>query len=243
MDTQDYVSYLLGALPPEEEAAIELRFLSDDDAFEELNAVEDELVRDYVTGSISDTLKARFEARCRERPALAEKVQLQFELLRTLDPSQRTANTRWRAQLLVAACMAGAIGALWLWADLQGRDPSAEPAVRELAFVLLPGGTRAASDRQTSLWVPESAETVELSLILAGEPAPVFVASLRTVGGREVWRGETTPVAREGVGAHATIRLSARLLESEDYILSLSTPHLDGSLRIVASYVFRIGRS
>ena len=55
------IAYLLGELPEEELLRFERRYLKDDDLFQELNEIEDELIDDYVSGALSAERRAAFE--------------------------------------------------------------------------------------------------------------------------------------------------------------------------------------
>jgi hypothetical protein len=53
--------YLLDALDERDRRAIEEQYFSDDEAFEDVLAAEDELIDDYVTGRLSDAERERFD--------------------------------------------------------------------------------------------------------------------------------------------------------------------------------------
>jgi anti-sigma-K factor RskA len=55
------VNYLLGALPEAELERFERRFLEDETLFEELQEIEDELIDDYVSGTLSGEQRTLFE--------------------------------------------------------------------------------------------------------------------------------------------------------------------------------------
>jgi hypothetical protein len=57
------IRYLLDDASDEERSAVEREFLADDQRYEELEALEDELRHDYLRGSLSEDQKARFERR------------------------------------------------------------------------------------------------------------------------------------------------------------------------------------
>ena len=54
-------SYLLGDLNPDEQEHLEQRLMADADVFEELHRIEDELIDDYLEGSLSGRERERFE--------------------------------------------------------------------------------------------------------------------------------------------------------------------------------------
>ena len=55
------IAYLLGELPEEELERFERRYLRDDDLFQELTEIEEELIDDYVSGALSADRRAAFE--------------------------------------------------------------------------------------------------------------------------------------------------------------------------------------
>jgi hypothetical protein len=61
LNIKSYLSYLLGNLNPDEQQRLEERLMTDSDAFEELQRIEDELIDDYLEGGLTDRDKERFE--------------------------------------------------------------------------------------------------------------------------------------------------------------------------------------
>ena len=55
------IHYLLGLLPEVEREQLEAGFLADECLFEEMLAVEDELIDDYVSGHLSESYREGFE--------------------------------------------------------------------------------------------------------------------------------------------------------------------------------------
>jgi hypothetical protein len=62
-DAEVLVRYLLGELPEAERARIEQRFFTDEDYYEQVLAVEDELRYDFVQGRLAPARRASFERR------------------------------------------------------------------------------------------------------------------------------------------------------------------------------------
>ena len=67
--------YLLGELSPDEMLLVETECFRDEDYFESIQALEDQLVRDFIRGEMDPGLYRRFEARYRGSPDLAEKIE------------------------------------------------------------------------------------------------------------------------------------------------------------------------
>jgi hypothetical protein len=88
--------YLLGGLPEEEQALLERQLLSDDDCFEELLALEDELRYDYAQGSLSAEERERFENRFLRTRVDRNRVETAQAILRTIAGRQkRSAGARF----------------------------------------------------------------------------------------------------------------------------------------------------
>lgn len=62
------VNYLLGELPEEEQLRLEERFFTDDEYYQQLLALEDELLYDYAAGGLSSEQRVKFEQRFLSSP-------------------------------------------------------------------------------------------------------------------------------------------------------------------------------
>lgn len=67
--------YLLGDLPPDEALALESNYFEDDELFDSVQIVEDELVRDFLKGEMAPDLRQRFELRYSSSPELIKKIE------------------------------------------------------------------------------------------------------------------------------------------------------------------------
>jgi hypothetical protein len=70
------VQYLLGELSEEEKVQFEERYFSDDRVFEELLAVETELIDSFVKGELPETRRERFQSFYLNSPERRERVQI-----------------------------------------------------------------------------------------------------------------------------------------------------------------------
>jgi anti-sigma factor RsiW len=75
------VQYLFGELSADERAEIEDAYLNDDDAFQELVALEIEMVDRYVRGELSVPERENFERSLVSNPARCEAVKTARSLL------------------------------------------------------------------------------------------------------------------------------------------------------------------
>lgn len=73
-------SYLLGTLPEAEQERLEEQYFSDDDFFDWLLNLEDQLIHDYLNGQLSAIDRQHFEGRFLTLPARQRKVELARQL-------------------------------------------------------------------------------------------------------------------------------------------------------------------
>ena len=116
------IRYLLGNATEDEKAQLEQKFFVDDERYQELLAIEDELRYDYAQGGLTREQRKLFEARYltttadREKVALAQSVlKKAFELERKANPKSRQA-IGWFSKLFSPGVLqfAGACAALVL---------------------------------------------------------------------------------------------------------------------------------
>jgi hypothetical protein len=118
--------FLLGALPPEEHAGIEERLFLDDDLDEELRAATDDLIHGYLSGSLSDEDRRRFETHFLASPIHRERMEFVQDLLvaaarvskrrRPPAPALAAFGARaWLAAAVVALAAGGAALVFSLW--------------------------------------------------------------------------------------------------------------------------------
>jgi hypothetical protein len=71
-----FVRYLLGDVSEQEREPIEERFFADDQYYQDLLVVEDELIYDYLRGALDARQRARFEAQTAASPRRRQKVEI-----------------------------------------------------------------------------------------------------------------------------------------------------------------------
>jgi hypothetical protein len=78
------IRYLLGDLSEQEQVQLEERYFTDDDCFQQLLALEDELIDDYVRGELAAGDRKLFEQRFLASPERRQKVEFAQALKQTL---------------------------------------------------------------------------------------------------------------------------------------------------------------
>lgn len=76
--------YLLGDLPENERLRLEEEFFRNDEAFESLKALEDELAYDYAQGTLSDIQRKQFEQRFLQSPQQSTRIALAQAVLESV---------------------------------------------------------------------------------------------------------------------------------------------------------------
>lgn len=84
------VDYLLGKLPLDEQIRVEQQFFEDDDRFDQLVALEDELMYDYLQGGLSRPDRRRFEERFLISPHDRRRADFAGALLTAVGADRRT---------------------------------------------------------------------------------------------------------------------------------------------------------
>lgn len=84
IETGTIVKYLLGALSEQEQAQVQERFLQDNEYFDRLQAVEDDLIDDYVHNRLSRDERKYFEANYLITAERRKKVEFAADLAKTL---------------------------------------------------------------------------------------------------------------------------------------------------------------
>ena len=235
---QEMVDYLLGRMPPDEAAAMELRYLRDAALLEALGAVEDELVDDYLEEELTASERESFERRYLATEAGRKKIQFSRALVKSSGGGDRR-GWRWLA-VAAALVVATAGGLLYRPAALRVPTPvvvavpkpAPAPVIR--TFVLVPHLVRGGGDGQQVV-IEASVTEVRLQLQMDNPDASrQYRAALRSVDeDKTIWTRAAT-----GTEAGAELRVASEDLPAGDYILSLQAPGLE----TVASYAVRVVR-
>src|SRR5882724_10610558 len=154
-DENVMLKYLLGELPPGERSECEARYFADDGFFEDIQALEWELLRDLARGDLSGARRRRFRKVVDASPDLRQKL---ASVQHSVAPEKEARGPEakflwfslplWKSALTTAAL---AIAALTGWQDIRLRSELQDARVKSEAlaakavesegsrFVLLPG--------------------------------------------------------------------------------------------------------
>ena len=150
------VRYLLGQLPEEDQLRLEEQFFTDDESYEQLLALEDELKYDYATGELAGSERERFKERFLVTPEDRKKLAFASALITTVAPQPEAVvasevtstpskdNSWWRSLAtflnlqnpvvrysFAAAALIVVLGTVWLIAERFRTGAPQEMAERE----------------------------------------------------------------------------------------------------------------
>jgi len=233
--------YLLGGCTEETASELERRLLSDDAAFADMLAAEEELIDAYLDQNLAVEDRRSFERTFLSAPRRREKVEIARRLGRGAAETRapRRAASGWvTAGALTAALFL--IGVTWFQhrriqelerqqlAALSSRRPRADG--EEYSFLLRYSAHRA-HDRGQWLIVPAVAASVKFLLEMpVGIPAGPFDARLETVEGVQVWGGKGQANGTEGA-----LQIPRAALQSGDHVLVVERDR-----RTIATYILRV---
>jgi hypothetical protein len=91
LDDRTMTQYLLGLLPEEERTRVEQSFFQSDSCFEQLTALEDDLIDDYVRGNLAGPLRSAFEEKLQSDPRWKKRVVFAQALAQRAKKTERIA--------------------------------------------------------------------------------------------------------------------------------------------------------
>jgi len=259
-------AYLLGDLCPEDMDDIEKAYFASEEALDEVAAVEQEMIEEYLARSSSDA--SAFESRYLGTPPHRLRVALVRELQRRAPPS-RSMGRIFPFALAAAILIAAGLG----FVLIRRGGPAGERA----AVAPAPGGSGTASSSSSAAMVAITlpaimvrgegetptirlgAEDAGITLRLErGEAAPVAAAepyrvTVRTVEGEEIWKGEaaaaTGAESTDGAGTPlvASVTIPAASIVDGDYVVVLAqgrpgSPDAPAADAEIQRYFFRLVR-
>jgi hypothetical protein len=243
-DDEAIIRYLFGLSSDEERSAVLERLLQDEDYFDRIRAIEDELLDAYSRGEMPAS----------QRPLLESSLLASAEGRRKLDFArglaavQKRHGKRRAPYLLIAATVlvATAIGLLFTLRKEHNAvetrvtpSPIAQPSPAPVvfSFLLTPGATRG-TEQIKRLTIPSGTELVQLQLDLEGDRHPRYSATLKTTSGAQVWEQAGLNPQPDG---SILCRVPAAVFKSGSYELAL-TATSGRSPEVVAYYYFQAFR-
>lgn len=259
---EEIVGYLLGALPEAETERLDELTVTDPEFADAVSAAEHDLVDAYarseLTGNTLQQFKTHYLTSFRGREKLdfaqgladwAEKysaAQSANDRRQTAVASSKTEKILSRFSALfrippltspwgfAVAGFALLLATSWLVFEI------AKPAsAGRIAFFTLKPPMRSAAQTPT-LSIPAKTKNVAMELELEPNEYSDYVVTLTDQsGGAERWRSELLKPTGKGDQKVVNVRLTARLLKSQNYSLVVSGINADGSAEIIGSYPFR----
>jgi hypothetical protein len=238
--------YLLGQTSEDERLNLEERLLADDDTYEELLILEDELTDEYLRGQLSQTERKNFETHFLSTPSRLEKLRFAKAVrghLATHAQSKKQTKTSplvsfFRNPVLTYAVAFAAIllivSVSWI-ALRNSRGPGST-----VTLTLTPGLTRSGGS-ENSVKIPPDADTVRVQLVLADDESyQSYNAVFESVDGRIVAREQAGSSELANSRRVVTVDLSSSLLPAGEYRVKLSGVSAGNETVDLGSYSFKI---
>jgi len=208
--------YLLGELSEQEQAALEQRYLSNPQVFNEVLKVESELVDAYARGQLSAEMRERFENSYLKQPALLQRAKFAQALTTRIDEregsvtrveqsSQSASHISWKQRLfalvgkpgpklrfaLALVLVAIALAGIWIFVNGRWRQQQREAA--QIQAPQQPTETPQQAEKQPAQEARIPSETLSPSPNSNTNPSPSIVSLALTVGGVRSAEGGPTP--------------------------------------------------
>jgi hypothetical protein len=261
------VAYLLGELRGKEKDSLEQQYFQDDDLFEYLRALEDELIDGYLQNRLSARQRRQFERHFLASPLGRERLESAKALMGAVAPAAIRAPRRkwwqvqWNALSWSFACamlvfVAGISWLIWRNINLQNQLAASKMALREreqqlqkdhssagplaISFVLTPAQRDLGSSNR--IVVPAEARVLNFVLDLPGRGESTYRAVFRTAEGDQVGTSTDISVSPSQTGASAGMKIPAGIFSPGTYILTLQSSRPGAGFQDVRSYSFTIAR-
>jgi hypothetical protein len=249
---------LLGRLSGDERAAVEERFFGDDEFFERLIAMEEELIRDYIRDELSPEHRQEFERILLGSPELRNRIEETRDLMAVLagdpvgqkSPPERARWTffsglfQWRVALPLLGFLLIGLDDLRLRRldNRQAEEPVRTAETVPVSFVLLPGLTKGAGSGSQRFTIPKDAAKVRLLMetptALNGQTFRAEISSAD--GGAKVWAGVLGALQYQNGRKFVPVDLAVSSLAPGDYVLRLAASSSQGEFADLDTYVFGV---
>jgi len=233
-------AYLLGQLPPGEAEQLEARLLEDQELFETLEGIEDDLFDEFARGRLAEGDRARFLERY---SAQAERVRFAHALAKRAVRANVVPFTRrqW-LPLAAAAALAVAVGGILLRPERAPEPPRPSAAPPTPSVVLRLGTSRSAAGVSEIALAPD-APSLQLRVRL--DPADRFdrySMELRSSAGEIVWRVDDLRASQEAGELDLQGGVPGRALAAGTYELGVRGVNDGGTPEDLGFVTVRIAR-
>jgi hypothetical protein len=222
VNDQQLRAYLLGQLSEGDAERLEARLLDDQETFEALEGVEDDLFDDFARGRLDAAERAKFLERYAGQPARVRFARALAE--RSARASVVSFPRRQWLPLAAAAALAIAAGGVLMRPERAPQPlPSAAPPPPSAVLRL---GTSRSAGAASDLSLPPDAPTLELRVRL--DPADRFdrySMELRSPAGENVWRVDDLKASPDAGELDLLASVPARPLASGTYELAVRGAH------------------
>lgn len=238
--------YLLGQLAENLREEIETGLLADEDLFEELLIAEDELVDDYLGGTLSRDENTAFEQHFLATPERTEKLKFARAFNRRLAvtrPHEIDTGNFWPAlkarQSLVSGAMLAAVVLIALAVGLWWfRDQRTSPRTFATLNLTITQGTRSDGLPAQVIKLPLPEDALKLVLTLSEKPPPAvrYQAELETSAGV---KRRLEPISQDSQSV--TVVIPTPELNRGQYVVKLFAVGKDGvEQRLSGGYFFTV---
>ena len=262
--------YLLGELTAEDSSKVEEQLLTDDDFYQELLIVEDELIDSYVSEKLLEAEVRGFESHFLTSPERYEKLRFARNLKKYVSqaavarpdeaaiadlpqPDQKVSFATGKRSVFsffpfknpLLAYTFGTVTIAVLGVALvliinNLRNSSPQGPGRILAVQLTSGMSRGETEIKT-ISIPAGTDTVQLELqIDTTGPYRSYAGALQALDGVEKFRNEGLTARTLGVGGVVDFQVPAALLNPATYYVKLNGVTQSGQLENLGRYSFRV---
>ena len=249
--------YLLGGLTSEEMEWVEEALLTDDSVFEELSALEDELIDQYIDNDLSGEDRAKFEQHFLVTPKRHEEVSFARALkryasnhTRLTDAEAEISSSKHQAPLrflrgqnrrlafaIAAALLLAICSGVWLipnrWRPWDHKGPQ-----RLIALTLKPGALRSGGG-ESRIKIPEDAGVLEVRLEVRDPTYQAYRVVLRPFEGTPVFTSNDVQLNSAETPPAVVVDVQAKVVAAGEYQVILSGVKEDGSIEEFDDYRFK----
>jgi hypothetical protein len=253
--------FLLGNVTDEERGRIEDLFLTDPQAKERVLGVEQDLIEDYLEGTLTTADRERFVSRYAQTPEQRRRLRITKSIkdwaIAETASSARAKRSGWSSffgfrpafaiPIAATAMIVIVVAAIWLSRraghsaiEQELAQLNASSILREgpVSLELAPVTVRSAESQAQLNRHPSENEVVELRLLwIQKERSPSYQATIRRVGDNQSYN--VPNLQPEPDGKAVRLKLPAHFLSKGTYQINLSGA--DGSASSSEEYQFTVG--